>query len=66
MIDPELTSALNQLEAKVDAVYRSAEKTRKYILWTVIGTVALFVLPLLFLPFAIGSLMSTYSAALSF
>ncbi len=66
MIDPELQAALDTLAAKVDAVYASAEKTRKYILWTVIGTIALFVLPLLLVPFAIGSLVSTYSAALSF
>lgn len=66
MIDPELQAALDKLTAKIDAVYTSAEKTRKYILWTVIGTIALFVLPLFFVPFAIGSLLSTYSAALSF
>lgn len=65
MIDPELATQLKALEEKIDAVYASAEKTRKYILWTVIGTVVLFLLPLLFVPFAIGSLMSTYSAALS-
>lgn len=49
------------LEKKVDAAFQSAEKTRKYILWTIIITVALFVLPLLALMFVIPSFISTYS-----
>ena len=65
-MDPELKTRLDSIEAKVDAAYASAEKTRKYILWTVIGTVALIVIPLFFLPFAIGSLLSSYSTALNF
>ena len=66
MIDPELKSELDRLEAKMDATYASAEKTRKYIFWSMVGGVAVIVLPLLFLPFAVSSLMSSYSAALNF
>ncbi len=65
-MDPELKNRLDAIEQKVDAAYRSAEKTRKYILWTVIVTVAIIVIPLFFLPFAVNSLMSSYSSALSF
>lgn len=64
-MDPELKTHLDALEQKVDAAYRSAEKTRKYILWTVIVTVAVIVIPLFFLPFAVNSLLSSYSGALT-
>ena len=41
---------LAQLEGKIDAIFASAEKTRKIFLWTLIITVGLVVLPLLALP----------------
>lgn len=53
-----------QLEAKIDAIYVSVEKTRKYLLWTMIVTVALVVLPALGLVFAIPSFISTYNQTL--
>ena len=59
-MDPALQSKLDALEKKVDAVYISAEKTRKYFLWTCIITLAVIVLPLLLLPFAVGQLLSYY------
>jgi hypothetical protein len=61
MEDQELRQKFDTLEQKIDATFRSAEKTRKYILWTIIITVALFVLPLIGLLFAIPSFVSTYS-----
>lgn len=49
---------LTELEAKVDAVYKSAEKTRKYFLLTLILSVVLFVLPLVGLIFIIPQFLS--------
>ncbi len=66
MNDTELKAQLDRIEATVQAAARSAEKTRKYILWTIVITAVLFILPLLFLPFAVGSLMSSYGSALNF
>ncbi len=51
---------LVQLEQKIDAIYVSVEKTRKYFLWTLIITVVLFVLPLVGLVFAIPAFMTNY------
>lgn len=48
------------LEEKIDKIYDSVEKTRKYFKWTMIITVALFVLPLIGLVFAVPSFMSSY------
>ena len=49
----EVLKKLAELETKVDAIYKSAEKTRKYFLWTLIISVVLFVLPLIALVFVI-------------
>jgi len=65
MIDPELQQALDALSGKIDATYQAAEKTRKYIWWTMIITIAVIVIPMLLLPFAFSSLMSYYSTAVS-
>jgi len=43
----DIQKKLEELEAKIDAIYISAEKTRKYFLWTMIGGIATFVLPLI-------------------
>ena len=54
------------LERKIDAIYVSAEKTRKYFLGTLVVTVILFVLPLIGLVFAIPTFISTYSQLSAF
>ena len=55
---------LAAIEKKIDAMYVSVEKTRKYIFWTVVVTIALVVLPAIGLVFAIPSFLSTYSETL--
>ncbi len=64
MNEQELALKIEDLTRKVDAIYISTEKTRKYFLWTMIISIALFVLPLIGLLFAIPSFLSTYSSAL--
>ena len=54
----EILKKLIELEAKIDAVYKSAEKTRKYFMWTLILSVVLFVLPLIALVFVIPYFLS--------
>jgi hypothetical protein len=51
---------LDEINRKIEAVYVSVEKTRKYFKWTMIITVALFVIPLIGLLFAIPSFMTNY------
>ena len=61
-----MLARIEALEKKIDAIYVSVEKTRKYIYWTVVGTivaaVVLVLLPLIGLMFAIPSLLSTISS----
>lgn len=60
-MEPNLEQKIEELEKKVDAIYVSVEKTRKYILWTAIITVAVVVLPLIGLVFVIPSFLDTYT-----
>ena len=50
-----------ELENKIDAIYVSVEKTRKYFFWTAVISLALFILPLIGLAFAIPSFLSSYT-----
>jgi len=45
-----IEAKLVELQGKVDAIYASSEKMRKYFLWTLIITVAVIVIPLFLLP----------------
>ena len=61
-MEPDITARLNALEDKIDLVYASAEKTRKYFLTSVIVTIVMFVLPLIGLLFVIPSFLGTYTS----
>lgn len=64
-MDPELLARLDAQDKRLDAIYVSVEKTRKYFLWTMIGSIVMFVLPLLGIMIAIPWLLSTISGAYS-
>ena len=53
------------MEKKIDAIYTSVEKTRKYFFWTGVVTIALIVLPAIGLIFAIPTFISTYTTTLN-
>jgi hypothetical protein len=61
MEDAEFARRMDALEAKLEAVYVSSERLRKFFMWTVIISTALFVFPFIGLLFAIPSFISTYS-----
>ena len=61
-MEPELATRLAELEKKIDAVHRSAEKTRTYFLWTIIITAATLLLPLIGLSFVLPQFLNSYSA----
>lgn len=65
-MEQELKQLIQEQQNKIDSIYISVEKTRKYFLWTMIITIALFILPLIGLMFAIPSFLDSYSAALNF
>ncbi len=65
-MESDIIKKLDEQDKKIEAIFVSVEKTRKYFLWTMIITVAAVVLPLIGLLFAIPSFLSSYSSALNF
>lgn len=62
-MDKEINQKLRMQDEKLDRIYVSVEKTRKYFLWTLIGTVITFFLPLIGLMFVIPYFLSSLSSA---
>jgi uncharacterized protein YqhQ len=50
---------LNRLEDKIDAIYKSTEKSRKYLLTMLIGTAIMVVLPLILAGILLPMMLST-------
>jgi hypothetical protein len=65
MNNEEIKNKLVAQELKLEAIYKSVEKTRKYFLVTIWVTIIAVVLPLLGLVFAIPYFISTYTSTLS-
>lgn len=60
-MEEELLKKIEAQDKKLEDIYRSVEKMRKYFLWTLIISVVVIVLPLVGLIFAIPSFLSLYS-----
>lgn len=56
---------LVQLEQKIDALYASVEKVRRYFMWTLIVTVATVALPLLLALVAAPLLLTSYMSSIA-
>ena len=65
MEETALKEKLENLEKKVEAIYISVEKTRKYYLWSAGLTFVAFVLPLIGLVFVIPTFLASYQGILS-
>ena len=61
-MEQDILNKLQAQEVLLQQVYESVEKTRKYFLWTLIGSIAMFVLPLLAIAVILPKLISTISA----
>lgn len=60
-MEPNINERLAVLEKKIDDMYTSFEKVRKYFIWSGIITLALIILPIIGLIFAVPSFLDTYS-----
>ena len=60
-MDEILLQKFEAQEKKIDAIFVSVEKTRKYFLWTLILSLAFFLLPIIGLLFAVPFFLSTLS-----
>lgn len=59
-MDQDILKKLAEQEEKINKIYISVEKTRKYFLWTMIITIVVIVVPIIGLFFAIPSFMNNY------
>jgi hypothetical protein len=58
----ETSEEIARLEDKIDAVYASVEKVRKYLLTTLIITVVTIVLPIIIAIFMIPMALNTFGS----
>ena len=61
-MENDVLKKLEEQNAKIESIYISVEKTRKYFLWTLIITLAFFILPLVGLVFVVPSFLQTYTS----
>ncbi len=64
-METELKQLIEAQQKKIDEIYVSVEKTRKYLWWTMIITLVLFVLPLIGIMFVVPSFISSYSSSIT-
>jgi type II secretory pathway component PulF len=62
--EQQIIELLKQNQQLLEKTYKSAEKTRKYFLYTGIITILAFVLPLIALAYYLPSFISTYTNSL--
>jgi len=60
----DILKKMEEQDTKLEAIYKSVEKTRKYFLWTLIITLVVFILPLIGLLFAVPAFINTYTTTL--
>lgn len=61
-MDQELQKKIDEQGLKIDAIYKSVEKTRKYFLVIIWVTIIMAVLPMIGLLFAIPKFIGIYSS----
>ena len=59
----ELEKRITALEEKIDKLYSSVEKVRKYFLWTGIITLLVIIVPLMLMHFVFKSAMQGLTGA---
>jgi hypothetical protein len=60
-MEQEILTRLQKNEEKLEKIFISVEKMRRYFLWTLVITVLMVLLPAVGLLFAIPTFMDTYS-----
>jgi type IV secretory pathway component VirB8 len=60
-MEPEIPAdRIAVLEEKIDNIYKSVEKTRKYFFWTMVISIVVVVLPAIGLVFVIPFFLNSY------
>ena len=59
-MEPDTSTRMAALEEKIDKIYISVEKTRKYFFWTMVISILVVVLPAIGLVFVIPYFLNSY------
>jgi len=62
-MDQDILQKFEEQDKKLEQIFHSVEKMRKYFLWTLIISVAVIVLPLIGLIIAIPKFLDIYTGA---
>ena len=62
-MEQEILKKIEVQDKKLEEIYRSIEKMRKYFLWTLIISIAVIILPLIGLLILIPKFLSTLSGS---
>ena len=62
-MENEIKEILKSQDEKINAIYVSVEKTRKYFLWIFWITIIMVVLPIIGLVFAIPAFLKSYMSS---
>ena len=60
MDEQHILQKLEEQEKKLEAIYRSVEKTRKYFFWTMVITLVVVVVPGIGLLFVVPAFLNNY------
>lgn len=60
----EIKRELAEMRSILEATYASAEKTRKYFLWTMVAAIVTFILPLVGVMLVAPSVIGGYTSSL--
>ncbi len=63
-MEEEILRKITEQEEKLEKIYRSVEKTRKYLFWSFIISIVVFVLPLIGLIVIIPWFLNAYTSTL--
>lgn len=58
-MDEDIKKEIQDQRKLLEQIFASVEKTRKYFLWTMIGSIVVFVLPLIVFLFVLPSFLGT-------
>lgn len=61
-MEHEILERIAKQEELLQKIYTSAEKTRRYFVWTLIASIAFFILPLIGLALAIPFFLDTITS----
>ena len=63
-MEEDLAKQLKEQQIMLEKIFRSAERTRRYFMWTLIVSLVVFVIPLIIMIFVLPSFIGVYTSAL--